>query len=122
LELESCFWQTEHSQHFTGASAHIQDDARSSDELDFENATKADPERNMSDSASVCSLSREHCLPFQFLGPLARFVGMMGTAAPSDAFQSDAIQFEEANASQADGGGAFKLSLHVSVKVSLRAI
>jgi hypothetical protein len=43
---------------------------------------------------------------------------MMRDPASSDAFQAAAIQFEEA--SQSDGGGAFKLSLYLSVKVSLR--
>jgi hypothetical protein len=35
------------------------------------------------------------------------------------AFPIDAIQFEEAKASQSDGGGSFKLGLCGSVKVSL---
>jgi hypothetical protein len=43
-------------------------------DLDFENATKADPKWNTSSSASICSLSRQHYLPFQCLGP-SRAIG-----------------------------------------------
>jgi hypothetical protein len=46
-----------------------------------------------------------------FLGNLAPSVSTMRTALPSDAFPIDAIQYEEAKASQSDGGGFFKLSL-----------
>jgi hypothetical protein len=45
--------------------------------------------------------------------------GMMKTAAPSDGFPTNAVQFEDAKASQSDGGDSFKLSLCASVKVSL---
>jgi hypothetical protein len=44
---------------------------------------------------------------------------MMSTPAPSDAFLTDAIQFEEAKASHLNGGESFKLSLCASVTVSL---
>jgi hypothetical protein len=46
----------------------------------------------------------------------------MRTAARSDAFRADAIWFEEAKASQSDGGSLFKLKLYVSVKASLTVI
>jgi hypothetical protein len=48
-------------------------------------------------------------LPFQFLDCLARLTEMIKTA-PSNAFQTDAIRFEKAKASELDGGGPFKLS------------
>jgi hypothetical protein len=44
---------------------------------------------------------------------------MMKTVSPSNAFLTDTVQFEEAKASQLDGGGSFRLSLCASVKVSL---
>jgi hypothetical protein len=44
------------------------------------------------------------------------------TPAPSNAFQTGTIRFEEAKASQSDGGGSFKLSLYVCMKVSLMVI
>jgi hypothetical protein len=44
---------------------------------------------------------------------------MMSTAAPSDTFQTDAIQFEETKTSQSDGGSFFKLSLYMNVKIPL---
>jgi hypothetical protein len=44
---------------------------------------------------------------------------MIRTAAPSHAFQTGAILFEEPTASQSGGGGSFKLCLYVNVKVSL---
>jgi hypothetical protein len=56
---------------------------------------------------------------FSFLERIAQLLHMMNTAAPFDAFQTDAIQFEDAKASQSDGGGFFKLSLYLNVKVSL---
>jgi hypothetical protein len=56
---------------------------------------------------------------FNFLNRLAPSVSMMRTLAPSNAFQADAIRFEEAKATQSDGGGSFTLSLCVSVNVSL---
>jgi hypothetical protein len=59
---------------------------------------------------------------FSFLDHFARFVGMMKRPAPSDAFQADAIQFEEAKARQSDGDGSFTLSLDVSVKISLMVV
>jgi hypothetical protein len=80
---------------------------------------KADPERNMSSSASLYSLSRQVCLSFQFLGPSRAISRIMGTPARSDAFQSYSIRLEEAKASQSDGACSFKLSLHVSGKVPL---
>jgi hypothetical protein len=62
---------------------------------DFENVIKADPDRNMSYSASVCSFSREHRLLFQFLGPCRATFLHMKMMAPSDLFQAGAIQSEE---------------------------
>jgi hypothetical protein len=56
---------------------------------------------------------------FSFLGLFAPSVSMMKTAPPSNFFPPDATQFEEIKASQSDGGGSSKLSLYVSVKVSL---
>jgi hypothetical protein len=41
---------------------------------------------------------------------------------PFDAFQADAILFEEAKVSHLNDDGSFNLSLHVSVKMSLIAI
>jgi hypothetical protein len=58
-----------HSQGFAGAWTHTSNGATRSNNLDFENATKVGPNRNISFSASICSLSRQHYLPFQFLGP-----------------------------------------------------
>jgi hypothetical protein len=87
--------------------------------LYFENATKADLEQNMSYSAFVSSLSLQRCLPFEFLRPSRAIRQHDDEAAPCNAFQADSIQFEEAKASQSDGGSPLKLSLYVSVKVSL---
>jgi hypothetical protein len=58
----------------SAASASSPHDATRSDNLDFWNATNADLDRNASSSASVCSLSRQHCLTFQRLG-LSRAIG-----------------------------------------------
>jgi hypothetical protein len=49
-------------------------DMRHSEDLDFNNATKADLDQNVSYSASVDSLSRQHLFPFQFL-ELPRAIG-----------------------------------------------
>jgi hypothetical protein len=43
---------------------------------------------------------------------------MVRTPAPSDAFQADILQFEEAKASQSEGE-SFRLSLYMNVKASL---
>jgi hypothetical protein len=56
---------------------------------------------------------------FSFLDRLARFVGMMRTVAPSNAFSADVIRYQKAKASRSDGGTSFSLSLCMSVKVSL---
>jgi hypothetical protein len=56
---------------------------------------------------------------FSFMDRHARSVGMMRTLAPSNAFQADAIRFEEVKAGQSDGGGSFKLCLCVNRKVLL---
>jgi hypothetical protein len=66
--LESRFPKVKHNQHFPEARTYHPNDAILSDNSDFENATKTDPSRNVSYSASVCSLSCQNCLSFQFLG------------------------------------------------------
>jgi hypothetical protein len=86
------------------------------------NAIQADSDRNMSYSAFLCSLSRQHCFPFQFPKALGRFATSIrhdGTASTFNAFPTDAIQFEDAKASESDGSRSFKLSLCVTVKISL---
>jgi hypothetical protein len=74
------------------------------------NAAKADPDQNMSYSASVYSFSWQHCFYFNFLGGSPH--------RPSHAFQTDAIQFKEVKASQSNSNNSFKLSLSASVKMS----
>jgi hypothetical protein len=49
-------------------------------------------------------------------------VGMMMTASSSDAFPTDAVQFEDAKVSQSDDNDFFTLCLCTSVKVSLMVI
>jgi hypothetical protein len=72
-----------HGHRFSWASAHSANATRS-DDLDFRNATKADPEWSMLHSASVYSLSRKPVSHFSFLDRLAPSVSMMRTA-PSGA-------------------------------------
>jgi hypothetical protein len=80
-----------------------------SDSLDFRNATKADPDRNMSYPACIASLSRQHCI----------ISTSMTRTEPSDAFRADAIKVEDVKMNQSEGGGSFKLSFCVSMTVSL---
>jgi hypothetical protein len=56
---------------------------------------------------------------FSFLDRFALLIRMIRTAAPSNAFQTSAILFEEPTANQSSCGGSFKLSLYVNMKVSL---
>jgi hypothetical protein len=86
--------------------------------LDFESATKAGLERNMRYSASVSSLLRWVLLSFQLLGLSRASRRHDEDSETSDAFQAQAIQFKEANASQSNGGGSFKLILDVNVQVA----
>jgi hypothetical protein len=81
-----------------------------SDELHFSNATKADPEQNISNFASVDSLSSQQCLTFQLLGP-PRAIGQHDEDRVARCFPADAIQSEQVKASQLDRGSSFKLSL-----------
>jgi hypothetical protein len=69
-----------------------------SEDLNFDNATKIDPDQNISDSRSVYSLSSHHCPHFSLLDDFLRCITTMGTVAPCDAFQADTARFEEAKA------------------------
>jgi hypothetical protein len=66
--LEGCFTNAEHSQRFAAARARTPHDATRSGDLDCKSATKADPDRNMSDSTSIYPFLRQHCPTFQLLG------------------------------------------------------
>jgi hypothetical protein len=59
--LEGCFLSPD-----TAKASH---DTTRFDDLDFENAIKANLDRGMSYSASVYSFLHQHCLPFQRFGP-----------------------------------------------------
>jgi hypothetical protein len=118
--LEACFWKAKRSQRFLGAETHPLHNATRSDDMNFRNAIKADRDRNMSYSVFVDSLSHQHCLPFQHLGP-RRAIGQIMRTAPSNALPTDAMQFQEAKAGQSDGG-SLKLRLCVSVKACLMAL
>jgi hypothetical protein len=56
---------------------------------------------------------------FDFFDRLARLVGMIRRLAPLDAFQVDAMRFEKVKQNRSNGGGSFKASVYVSVKVPL---
>jgi hypothetical protein len=73
----------------------------------------------MSYSASVCSLSGQHSLPFQLLGPPCAINRHNDGAGAIQYLLTDTIQFEEAKTSQSNGGSSVTLSLYVSVKVPL---
>jgi hypothetical protein len=87
--------------------------------LYFRKTAKADPDRNMSYSASVCSLSGQHSLLFQLLGLFHAISRHDEDAGAIQCLPTDTIEFEETKASQSDGGSSFTLSLYVSVKISL---
>jgi hypothetical protein len=114
LRLEGCFLQTKHSQCFTWHE-HI---LRAMRHVMTTWISRMRPKSIRSATCRILPLfAHFHASTvshFSFLDCLARLVGMMRTPAPFGAFQADAIRFQEAKASQADG--SFKLSLDVSVK------
>jgi hypothetical protein len=62
-----------------------------SDDLDFRNATKTDPDLNIPYSASVDLLSCQHCLTFQLLRPLRTIGQHNEDGAAISCFPIDAI-------------------------------
>jgi hypothetical protein len=69
-------------------------DMTDSDDLDFINATKADPDPTMLYSASANSFSCQHCFTFQLLEPSRVISQHTNNGAIINYFPMDAIQFE----------------------------
>jgi hypothetical protein len=69
LELSICLRPVNNRQRFTEARLHTSEDAIQSDELNFRNAVKVDPDCNMSYSIIVWLISHQYCLSFQLFGP-----------------------------------------------------